>query len=259
VTDGHEAESPDPSALIQPPLRFSGIVASAGRIYRARLKQIVSVFGVIGALIFLVPALTFFDVGDNLAIPIILLAGVVLPSALLSLGFAVAAAILSRRVSGRDASVRPSIRDLKPRVKDLVVSALVSGMLALTVVVFFGPFGSLVLALFYGPPILIQVIAVEDLGIQPAWARTRELMQGHWARILLALLSVALGLGILATTLLSLGGALAADAPRLFQLALFIVLELVIFGLGYSFLGAAGYVCYYDVKARYEASSSAAE
>ena len=256
MTDAHEAE-PTPSTYIQPPLRFSGIVASTGRLYLACLKQLVTVFAVIGALIFLVPALVFFDVGDNLAIPIYLIAGVVLPSALLSMGFAAAAQILSRFLSGDDHRVRPSLRALKPRAKDLLVSALISGMIALFVVVLFGPFGSLMLPLFYGPPILIHVIAIENLGIQDAWARTRDIMLGQWPRILLALLTIALGLGILATTLLTAGGELVGDADRLVQLALFIVLELVIFGFGYSFLGAAGYVCYYDVRAQYDESVSA--
>ena len=252
MTPAREAGSPDPSSLIHPPLRFSGIVASAARLFRANLGKLLSVFALIGTVIFMVPALVFFDVGENLAIGIYLFAGVVLPAALLSIGFAVAARVLSRRPEGEDRSLRAAIRPLKLNARHVLVTALLSGMLALTVVVFLGPLGSLVLALFYGPPILMQVVAVEGLGVQPAWTRTRELMQGHWPRILLALLTISLGLGILATTLLSLGGELAADAHRAVQLALFIFLELVIFGFGYSFLAVAGYVAYYDVVSRYE-------
>ena len=258
MNDGQEAASPDRSVLIQPPLRFTGIVASAGRVYGACLRQLVGTFAVLATVIFFVPALVFFDVGENLAIGIYILAGVVLPSAMLSVGFAVAATILSRYLEGDDHTVRASIRALKPLTKDVLFAALISGMLSLTIVVFLGPFGSLLIALFYGPPILIQVIAVRKLGIQPAWARTRELMEGHWGRILMALLTIALALGVLATTLLTLGGEMTADAPRAAQLVIFVVLELVIFGFGYSYLSAAGYVAYYDADARYEGPSDTA-
>ena len=261
MTDGEEAASPpsDASALVRPPLRFSGIIASSGRLYAACLRPLILLFASIGAVIFLFPALIFFDVGDNLAISLYLLAGVVLPSTLLSLGFAVASVVLARYLRGEDHRVRPSLLALRARRRDLLVAGLMSGMLALALVVFFGPLGSLLIALFYGPPILVQAIALEDRPIQDAWARTRAMMQGHWARILMALLTVALGLGILATTMLGVGGELAADLGRPARVAIFIVLELVIFGFGYSFLAAANLVCYLDVNARAGDDSAAVE
>jgi hypothetical protein len=73
----------------------------------------------------------------------------------------------------------------------------------------------------------------------------------------MALLTIALGVSILATTLFTVGGEIVGDGPRAAQLGLFIVLELVIFGFLYSFLAVSGYVCYYDVEARYEEASAA--
>jgi hypothetical protein len=245
-----EEGSTDPSQVIQPPLRFSGVIASAGRVYAACLRRTFGPFALAALFLFLTPVLLALDIADNLLLPLAFLLIVVLPTFLFSLMFALASVQFHHFLDGESIGFRDAMRELQPRRKDVVVSGLFAGMASLAVSVFLLPLWPLLAVLFIGPPILIHTIALEDLDLPEGWARTRALMTGHWLRMIGYLVCISMGIGLLTTTAGGLAAQLLDDANRWVALAILFPFQIVVVALLYPYAAAAGYVCYYDVAAR---------
>jgi hypothetical protein len=129
----------------------------------------------------------------------------VLPSLGASVAVAASAVLIASRTPavgaavGRDnqsppLGVRSSLASLAPSAREIVAAAMVSVMLAMAS--FLVGLHQILLPLFFGPPVLIHVIALERISFQEAWTRMKELLKGNWIRALLYLLIVALGISI---------------------------------------------------------------
>ena len=113
-----------------------------------------------------------------------------------------------------------------------------------------GPLGLLVVHLFVGPPILIQVVTLEQRALGDAWAGTRDLLAGHWGRIVMYLLNVAIVAGIVPLVLLSSLELATRRADDMLRLGTFTFLQSLLLGLLVAYLALVQVVCYLDLRER---------
>jgi hypothetical protein len=254
VTDPDETGSADPSPYIQPPLRFSGIIASSGRIYSATLSRTFFPFALFGLFTMLAPVLLELDIVENIVLPLGFLLVVVLPTFLFGMVVAYIASLADGLMNGEDLRTSEAVRRIKPQKKDILVAALLGGTFSLAFAALLPLLWRLFFTLFLGPPLLMQVIVAERLDFQAAATRTKELMKGHWARIVMALVAIALAIGLIETTALGLSIGLVEDSSSAVAIPVLLLVRMVLVGALYPYVAAAGYVCFYDVRAASEDS-----
>jgi hypothetical protein len=136
------------------------------------------------------------------------------------------------------------------RLRQNLVVAVTAGMASSLLAIFIGQLFPPLLALVYGPPMLMQVIAVEGASsLRQAWGRTQQLMTGHWLRVISHLLTVVLGafliFNLAATLVISLAGDVSNDAEAAILTAL--IAAVAIFT--YPFIATVQYVAFADVAA----------
>lgn len=223
--------------------------------YAANLRMLFGLFALIALVMTAVPALLVFDIAEGMALPLYLLLAVVLPAVLASIGFGLTAIVLwNRSRTGLDAdfhptTVRAAFASLGPIRKELLACALLAGMIDLALAVFLGLLGLLLLGLFFGPPILVQVVALEKLSLQEAWPRARSLLKGRTARVLLYLLTIALGIGLLSAVTLNLLAQLTENMADAASYVVLSVLQILAVGLTVPLLACASFVCYRSLRA----------
>ena len=257
MTASGETGSADPSRYIQPPLRFSGIIASSGRIYSATLRRAFFPFALFALFTMLAPVLLELDIVENLVLPLGFLLVVVLPTFLFGLVIAYIASLADGLMNGEDVRPSEAVRRIKPQKKDILVAALLGGAFSLAFAAILPLLWRLFFTLFLGPPLLMQVVVAERLDFQAAATRTKELMKGHWGRVIMALVAIALGIGLIETTALGLTIGFLDDADSAVAIPVLLLVRMVLVGVLYPYVAAAGYVCYYDVKAAFEEGSVA--
>jgi hypothetical protein len=241
---------PDP----RPPT-FSTVIAQAWRLYTANLGTLFLLFALIALVMTAVPALLIFDIADGMALPLYLLLAVVLPAVLASIGFGITALLLWDRDKPRiDAEAHPltirgAFNSLGRFKKELLASALLAGMIDLALAAFLGLLGLLLVGLFYGPPILVQVVTIERMSLQEAWPRAKELLRGRTPRVFLYLLAVALGTSLLSAVTLNILAAVTEGLPDVANYLVLSVLQILAVGLTVPLLACASYVCYRELRA----------
>ena len=247
-----EREPGSSRAEIYPPFGLSGVLASAARLQQATFREVVPVFALFAAALSILPAIFLVDLGESLILPLYLIIQVVLPSFLASIAFGIAAVVFDRATSptalaeGHPAS--RAVAQLRRNAKDVVTAALFAGMICLALATFLGPLGLLLLGTFFGPPILMQIICIEQVSMQEGWARTRGLIKGHALRIFGYLLTVALGVGIIGALVVSLVASTVTGSPA--RPIAFAVVQVVVLSFTLPFLAAAQYACYRDLTFR---------
>ena len=170
----------------------------------------------------MLPYLVTFDVPAAIGYPLVFLFRVVLPVLIGTVAMAIGSSLLldspgPGEVSTSNASLRSAWRQIGPRRFDVVVMGLVASLFAIAAVLFLGAYGFLILHLFYGPPIAIQVLVGEAGSYRESLQRARMLLRGNW-RTILYLLNASLAIGAVALLVLDLivrfvgggGGALLA-------------------------------------------------
>lgn len=253
-------EQPRPGLL--PP--FTTVLAGSWRLYSANLRSLFGLFALISLVITIVPTLVVFEIAASIALPLYLLIGVVLPSVLASIGFGLTAVVLwNRSRTGLDAefhptTVRGALSSLGSQRKELLASALLSGMIGLALAVFLGFLGLLLQALFFGPPVLVQVIALERLTLQQAWPRARVLIKGATPRVVLYLLTIVLGIGLLSALTLSLLAELLGGIEETARFAVLSALQIFAVGLTLPLLACASFVIYRHLRASRDAAEETA-
>ena len=168
-----------------------------------------------------------------------------LPALLGSLAAAAAVVLMRDALVGRSTRLGAAARSLAPLARELLASGLVAAMLALLMTL--PPFyvllpllGSTLVAVLFGPPIVVHVIALERKPLRSAWPRSRALLKKNWARLILYLLVVALPLHLL----VGLG---AQPAGALSVVALLAV-DAVLRGLLVPLLLAVAFMGYLDLR-----------
>lgn len=256
MTEPSETGSIDPSPYIQPPLRFSGIIASSGRIYTALLRRVFVPYALFGLFTMLAPVLLELDIVENVLLPLSFLLVVVLPTFLFSLVVAYTAVLAEGLLTGKDIKRSEAVDKIRSRRKDVLVAALLAGTASLAFAVLL-PLWRLIFTLFLGPPVVMHTVVNEGLDFQAAATRTKERMKGHWARIIMAMVAITLGVGLIEITALGLTLGLLDDAGSTVSILVLLGVRMLLVGILYPYAAAAGYVCYYDVKAAHDEGSVA--
>lgn len=239
-------------AEIYPPFGLSGVVASAARLYGATYRHVIPIFVLFAAALSIVLQIVFlFGFSENLALPLYLLAAAVLPVFLASIGIGVISQVFERAEGGEYGptwGVRHIFAVVRPRFKDILTVALIGGMIALAMTTLFGPLGAWLLWALAGPPILMQVVCLEDAPLQEAWPRTRELLKGQALRIFGYLLTIGLGIRLVESLVGSLlDGAIGSTTSGG---VVFVLAQVLLFSISLPFLGAVQYACYRDLAFR---------
>lgn len=247
-----EEDSSSSRVEVYPPLGLSGVLASSARLLQATFTQTLPVFVLLSAALSLLPAIFLFDLGASLILPLYLVIQVVLPSFLASVAFGITAIVCDRATSdAAPAMMKPIAQastQMRRNAKDVVTAALFAGMICLALATFLGPIGLLLLATFFGPPILMQVISLEEVSMQEGWARTRALLKGSTLRILGYLVTIALGIGVIGALVVSIVDSTVSASPA--RAIIFGLIQIVVLSVTLPFLGAAQYACYRDLTFR---------
>jgi len=176
-------------------------------------------------------AVFLLDMSDAIASALVLLIFIILPSIVGSALFAATSVVARDGGTFADA-----LSSLKPLKRDV----LAAGLLAAVIAALFGylaPDLLLVLgAIFLGPPLVIQTIALERLHLRSAWPRTKQLAYRRWAQAISYLMAVVLGIGVLiSVALLSVGSGLT-DASDATITAVFLPVQALTKALAYPFV-----------------------
>lgn len=198
----------------------------------------------------LLPAVFFLPLPDGLSLPLSLVVRVILPALIATIGLAVASRVYEAWAQGRAIAIGTAAAELRPLIREVLAAGLMAGMVALALVVFLGGAGLILLPLFYGPPIVIQVIALESSPLQHAWPRSRSLLKGNWGRAVLVLLLVVLATAMLSAAALSAAVGITDGIPEAPRLLLLTVLQALIVGLALPFLAAVQVEVYSGLLAR---------
>lgn len=243
-----EEDSSSSRVEVYPPLGLSGVLASSARLLQATFTQTLPVFVLLSAALSLLPAIFLFDLGASLILPLYLVIQVVLPSFLASVAFGITAIVCDRATRDAAPAMMKPIAQMRRNAKDVVTAALFAGMICLALATFLGPIGLLLLATFFGPPILMQVISLEEVSMQEGWARTRALLKGSTLRILGYLVTIALGIGVIGALVVSIVDSTVSASPA--RAIIFGLIQIVVLSVTLPFLGAAQYACYRDLTFR---------
>ena len=168
------------------------------------------------------------------------------------LGVALGAAIIADGLAGEPVSARAAIRTSRPYLKEILAAAMFGALLALIFVFLSQGLALLLMPLFYGPPLIAQVIVLEAKPFQLATRRVRELGRGQFARTFGYLTAVALGIGLTGVLVPRLIASLAASFGDAGQLGLLVLASMVLGAMGLAFFSAATTVAYFDLRARAE-------
>jgi hypothetical protein len=213
-------------------------------LYAPNLRPLALLFGIVSLAISLLSLVGLAGLG-RAELFVAFLAQIVLPVVIGTFAMAVSSVIYDEAVAGRTIAVREAFDRIRPLNRDVLVSGLFASMIAIWAVIVLAQFGFVLMPLFFGPPILIQVIALERLTLRPARTRAREILKGQTARVIVYLLVIALGIGLLGTAALSAFLAIAdRGGSDLLLAGVFSVVQIVVAAFMLPFLAASSYVCY---------------
>ena len=163
-------------------------------------------------------------------------------------GMAASAIVFS---SGHDApGPRDALRSTRSMGKDLLAAGLLAGMVMVTAVTLLYYLPILFLPLFFGPPMLVHVVALDRLRLAPAATRTRELLAGEKLRAFGALLPVAFLTGTLMYAAPNLVAVATDPLGAVVRQPAAIITRVVTDAVSVGFFAAVAYAMFDDIKRR---------
>lgn len=240
---------------IPAPVGFASLITSSWWIVRAHLGtlfKLMLLFVAVDWLLFLLAlAVAESDVA-GFAVAFAALLPLVVRIALGGLGVAAGATVIGDALAGEPISVRKALDTCRPLLKELLAASLFGALIGMLIVFASQGAGVLFLPLFYGPPLIAQVIALEARPFQMATTRVREMGRGQLARIFGYLLSVALFIGLMVSVVPQVIAALAEGLGDAAQLASLVLASVLLSAAALAFFSAVSTVAYFDLRARFE-------
>lgn len=170
-----------------------------------------------------------------------------------SFGVGVAVILLADRLAGNPGSVRASFREAAERAPTIAMGALLASLPYLVTFFMLGPYMTPFLReLFVGPPVVITVLVLERQPLGAALGRARELLQTHWSRLLLYLITIAAGVGLLDFVIQQSTLRLLVGSVDALTYVLFAAVSVVIPSILLPFVACVWLIAYFDLRARAE-------
>jgi len=240
---------------IPAPVGFGSLLSSSWWVVRSLfgtlMKVMLAVVAVEWLIFVLVLAVAESD-SPGFAVAFAALLPLVVRVTLGGLGVALGATIIADSLAGEAVSARAAVRSCRPLMRELLAAALFGALLGMLIVFASQGAGLLFLPLFYGPPLIAQVIALEARPFQMATARVREMGRGQLARIFGYLLFVAVLIGLIVAVVPRLIASPAEGLGEAGQLGVFVLLSVVLSAVALAFFAAVSTVAYFDLRARFE-------
>ncbi|MFN2488374.1 MAG: hypothetical protein ABR529_01265 [Actinomycetota bacterium] len=237
---------PDGVAAFDAPLTFTATIREALTMYRRKPLALIAPFAVFYLLVttLVVGARGAQDLAGAGRVALVLAFQLGVP-VLGTIATALSIVVMHDASLGRPTGVGTAARALRPMAKEVLAAALLAAILAF--LIFIPPLSVLVIfigstglsAVLFGPPIVIHAVVLERKTLARAWPRTRALMSGNWARLLLHWLTIALVVTVIAG-LLSLPGRINALAS--------VIVNGIVLGAFVPFIAAFVLVTYLDVR-----------
>lgn len=221
---------------------FVTIVARSWRWYRGNAGPLIALFASVGAITVVAQVPLFAYEGDP-PFTLSFMLGVLFPAVLYGYAYAVTAHMLQRDAEGDPLRARTAVREVRMHMRAIVNAAVIGSVLTAI-----NPLGPLLPAFFYGPPILMQVVAVERRQIPDAWARVKEIMEGTWGRVILYLVSLSLALGALIQTVFGLLVVALDDLAEDVETSILLVSLALFMAFALPYLASAQFELYNDVR-----------
>ena len=249
----------------QSPMRygwFGTLLIASWRMWKMHWGVAVSPFLVLASALTFAPFLLYAIEGSSADRTVGTIVFYVLPLMIPLAGAWITARVSLLTVSSGDdrrKSFRATGETTKLMRPHIATAAMVATALALLIGYALQPIGPIVVPfIFLGPPILIQIIAVEEQPFTEAWARTKVLVRGEVARFVVYLISIALAMAflyIIARELvgLSLVSSPLGDVPNAI---VFLIANVVLIALPLSFMVCVGMAGYIELKERQEAKAT---
>lgn len=249
------AREPQEPSYFPAPTTFTGLVANSLRLYRLAPRTLILTFltlGIFEAVLRILSAgiadaveSASLDLAFGLVIPVV----IAVTSG--SLGVAIAGVVMADRLAGKATTAREVLRS-GFEVREVLASGLLASIIVLVLSVVLAPIILLTLVMFFGPPVVVHVIALEHEGLQPALSRARAMSKGNLGRLVGILFAVALGTGLLLFMLTQVGFGLTDSLEEWVQGAIVLGFSVFVQAVLYPYVAAAGLIAYLDVRARFE-------
>lgn len=248
LLDGASEETPAEDG--PPRYGFGAFVGDGWRVFRRDPQRLIAVFALFHVVAALIPFAFFFEVSEEAALPLILLTRVVTPVIAGSLAIAFGNRILARAAAAADGDA-PASSPATMRPLDVTALTLLAAMFSMVAVVILRAYGVLILHMFYGPPIAMQVASLEGRSFRDSAGRAGALLRGNW-RLILYLLNVAVVVGIVNLVLASPLYGLLSDDFELGPALAVSVLHGIVLGVLTSFFAAQQVALYEHLASRAE-------
>jgi hypothetical protein len=245
------AEAPDIPAAVG----FSELLRSSWRIFTSLLGRL---FGLMFTIALIELAATIgarLLVGqdaDSFGVALFGIAPLTLQIVLSSLAVGWGATVVADWLAGQSASTRAALAANRPLWKELLAAALMATLAAMFALLILQGAILFIFTLFFGPPIVAQVISLEAKPLQVALPRARQLGRGQLGRVFSYLLGISLGLGLLQALLPALIASSVQPLGDLGQVIVFIAISGVTAAIALTFFAVVTTVAYFDLRARLE-------
>ena len=215
-----------------------------------RFATLAALFCGVHLFLTLLPFVFFFDVPDSTQLSLFLFLQILMPVSFGSVAIAVGTVIVANDMVGRDDVGPGSVwRSFGAVRRETFMAAFLAAVIALLAALLLGFYGLFLLPLFYGPPLVAQVIAVERVSLRAALGRARSLARGNSLRVFVYLLNVSLGIGVVAFMVVGTLIELTRNAPELATSLVLAVVQGIVLGILIAFLAAVQTVMYLALRA----------
>lgn len=231
------------------PVGFIGLLATSARVWGRSIGELWGPFTIAYLLAYLSTAVSLLELADLPQQIVNFLGYVIVPTMIFSLAFAFANPVLASTVVGPRFPFLSSYRKTRGRTYDLISASLAAALGASLFAMLLGPIGLLLSPVVFGPPIFVQLVALEGKTWAEAWVDGKALLLGRKGRVFLNLLTVVALVMLIQLSLLSAAAAVEASTTQaIAQLSINIVFGALV----YPFIAAAGLIAYLDLRAREE-------
>ena len=173
---------------------------------------------------------------------------VVIPVILGSVAVAVISLLMLRRRGESSASLGEAASLTRSSGTDLLAMSLVATMLAILAVLFLGAYGFIVLHLFYGPVVAVQILVSERMPLRDSLSRARAYLRGNWL-LVGYLFAVALLLGLVSFLVLGAAFTAVANVPAPWDSVALATSQGLVTGVVGALVAAAQVALYLQVRA----------